>query len=350
VVAALGAPVPERLTLSWYPAVHRQTEARFDTFSMPLGPVQAHPCPFFSAGGSNRSFQEFPLSGKNHLQRFPFDSKVVCCHECDQPLPLDYRCQLVVADVQPQPSGIADIISARTGMCGIKIYEAAWDAVYEHAVARTRIAMAYDLATCSQLTVCGRIVQGTQQLCRCSNLTITKRTKVIGHVSRQKCEHLPVLVVQAQEARRTRKPFRLQVTQDAVHETRSRRDGSAHGIPDAHNARCSPSTRKLKLGAELHSVRTALVAEEREIDTMLSESTPTPLWPRLARDCWSGAGEGNRTLVTWLGTKSSTIELHPRRSRDSRGAPAVPAIRMRNPPAPGSVLDSGARRCHEAAC
>ena len=26
----------------------------------------------------------------------------------------------------------------------------------------------------------------------------------------------------------------------------------------------------------------------------------------------SGAGEGNRTLVTWLGTKSSTIELHPR--------------------------------------
>ncbi len=24
-----------------------------------------------------------------------------------------------------------------------------------------------------------------------------------------------------------------------------------------------------------------------------------------------GAGEGNRTLVTWLGTKSSTIELHP---------------------------------------
>jgi hypothetical protein len=25
----------------------------------------------------------------------------------------------------------------------------------------------------------------------------------------------------------------------------------------------------------------------------------------------SGAGEGNRTLVTWLGTKSSTIELHP---------------------------------------
>src|SRR5882724_6379711 len=25
----------------------------------------------------------------------------------------------------------------------------------------------------------------------------------------------------------------------------------------------------------------------------------------------TGAGEGNRTLVTWLGTKSSTIELHP---------------------------------------
>jgi hypothetical protein len=30
---------------------------------------------------------------------------------------------------------------------------------------------------------------------------------------------------------------------------------------------------------------------------------------------WSGAGEGNRTLVTWLGTKSSTIELHPRPSK-----------------------------------
>ena len=24
-----------------------------------------------------------------------------------------------------------------------------------------------------------------------------------------------------------------------------------------------------------------------------------------------GAGEGNRTLVIWLGTKSSTIKLHP---------------------------------------
>jgi hypothetical protein len=26
-----------------------------------------------------------------------------------------------------------------------------------------------------------------------------------------------------------------------------------------------------------------------------------------------GAGEGNRTLVIWLGTRSSTIELHPPR-------------------------------------
>ena len=30
----------------------------------------------------------------------------------------------------------------------------------------------------------------------------------------------------------------------------------------------------------------------------------------------SGAGEGNRTLVTCLGSKSSTIELHPRAGAD----------------------------------
>jgi hypothetical protein len=33
----------------------------------------------------------------------------------------------------------------------------------------------------------------------------------------------------------------------------------------------------------------------------------------------NGAGEGNRTLVTWLGTKSSTIELHPPRLNTHRG-------------------------------
>jgi hypothetical protein len=32
-----------------------------------------------------------------------------------------------------------------------------------------------------------------------------------------------------------------------------------------------------------------------------------------------GAGEGNRTLVTWLGTKSSTIELHPPEQPHRRG-------------------------------
>ena len=31
----------------------------------------------------------------------------------------------------------------------------------------------------------------------------------------------------------------------------------------------------------------------------------------LMSDFKRGAGEGNRTLVTWLGTKSSTIALHP---------------------------------------
>jgi hypothetical protein len=42
---------------------------------------------------------------------------------------------------------------------------------------------------------------------------------------------------------------------------------------------------------------------------------------------WSGAGEGNRTLVTWLGTKSSTIELHPRWHR-FYGSPASPGNRL----------------------
>src|SRR5208282_4501392 len=36
----------------------------------------------------------------------------------------------------------------------------------------------------------------------------------------------------------------------------------------------------------------------------------------------SGAGEGNRTLVTWLGTRSSAIELHPPGPlKDGRTAP-----------------------------
>ena len=48
------------------------------------------------------------------------------------------------------------------------------------------------------------------------------------------------------------------------------------------------------------------------------------------RDCTcgnAGAGEGNRTLVTCLGSKSSTIELHPRRRRTAmagRGGQHVP--------------------------
>lgn len=79
--------------------------------------------------------------------------------------------------------------------------------------------MAYDLVTRSQFTVRGRIVQGTQQLRRGRNLIITERTELIGHLSRKKSKHLSVLLIQAQEARRTTELLRLQVAQDAVHET-----------------------------------------------------------------------------------------------------------------------------------
>lgn len=78
--------------------------------------------------------------------------------------------------------------------------------------------MAYDLVTCSQFTVHGRIVQGTQQLRRGSNLIITEGTELIGHLSRKKRKHLSVLLIQTQEARRTTELLRLQVAQDAVHE------------------------------------------------------------------------------------------------------------------------------------
>src|SRR5208282_6685717 len=42
----------------------------------------------------------------------------------------------------------------------------------------------------------------------------------------------------------------------------------------------------------------------------------------------AGAGEGNRTLVTWLGTRNSAIELHPHGS--SKKTWPAPAWRVVN--------------------
>src|SRR5690242_686571 len=60
-----------------------------------------------------------------------------------------------------------------------------------------------------------------------------------------------------------------------------------------------------------------------------------------ARIVLIGAGEGNRTIVTWLGTKSSTIELHPRGAVMIRRERA-PRQRAPNSAAPGGRHESGA--------
>lgn len=58
-----------------------------------------------------------------------------------------------------------------------------------------------------------------------------------------------------------------------------------------------------------------------ECQLLRCEEATSPSMMASISTSWSGAGEGNRTLASCLGSNSSTIELHPPRARQGIDAP-----------------------------
>jgi len=163
------------------------------------------------------------------------------CEKRIQPSVLIHRRPLIISNVQPKPSGITQILDARSKMRIIEINPRIRKFIAKHGVARTCIAVANDFTPVAQFEVRGCIVKCAQEPRRRMNLRRRERAQFGRDSPRHERQDLTALFVDPQELRRTVKSLRRQVRQQLVHERRSRPHRPPSGISDSDDAGRGPS-------------------------------------------------------------------------------------------------------------